>query len=180
MMYASTLEDLIFKMKNTKQFENMDVLQHGESVHSAYLELISELENGNHQISDLYFKLKNKLLDIDTMERYHIYHDCGKPFCQDDAGRFPNHAMHSCNQWKLLFPDDVIVQELMKHDMDFHIMRGDDIMNLWQNPLAPSLYLTAWAELEANAVMFGGRNSDSYKIKRKRLIQAGKKYDSHP
>ena len=64
MMYASTLEDLIFKMKNTKQFENMDVLQHGESVHSAYLELISELENGNHQISDLYFKLKNKLYGV--------------------------------------------------------------------------------------------------------------------
>ena len=38
-----------------------------------------------------------------------------------------------------------------------------------------NLYLTAWSEILANSTMFGGKESDSFKIKRKKLIQAGKK-----
>jgi hypothetical protein len=63
----------------------------------------------------------------------------------------------------------------MRMDMEFHTRRGDDVVELWKHPLSHMLYLTAWAELYANAEMFGGTSSDSFKIKRKRLIQAGKK-----
>jgi len=60
-------------------------------------------------------------------------------------------------------------------DMGFHTYRDEQLIELCKNPLAPTLYFTAWAELEANASMFGGHDSDSYKIKKKRLIKAGKK-----
>ena len=63
----------------------------------------------------------------------------------------------------------------MLHDMDFHIKRGDDLVDTWELDIAISLYLAAWAEIYANSQMFGGINSESFKIKRKRLIQAGKK-----
>lgn len=60
--------------------------------------------------------------------------------------------------------------------MDFHSLRGDDIIELWKQPYAATLYFTAWAEIIANSQMFGGFDSTSFKIKKKALIQAGKKY----
>jgi hypothetical protein len=39
-------------------------------------------------------------------------------------------------------------------------------------PYAKHLYATAWSELFANAELFGGFESDSFKIKRKKLIKA--------
>jgi hypothetical protein len=59
--------------------------------------------------------------------------------------------------------------------MDFHLLKGDDLIKLCESPFAPILYFTAWAEINSNATMFGGYESESYKIKRSRLIQAGKK-----
>lgn len=38
--------------------------------------------------------------------------------------------------------------------------------------VAPSLLLTAWAEIFANAEMFGGRESISFKMKYKSLSRA--------
>jgi len=64
----------------------------------------------------------------------------------------------------------------MLNDMKFHT--GFNEPEFYSSELAPSLYLTAWAELEANSSMFGGHESTSYKIKKKRLIQQGKKLRS--
>ena len=55
-------------------------------------------------------------------------------------------------------------------------MKGDELIELCKQPYAITLYLTAWAELIANSKMFGGYGSTSFKIKRKALIQAGKKF----
>lgn len=105
-----------------------------------------------------------------------MFHDCGKPLCLtiDENGKrhFPCHSEYSYEQYKLLFPVNFIVQELIRLDMDFHTKRGEDIKKLWKNPLAPTLYLTAWAELYANASMFGGIESTSFKIKKKQLVKA--------
>lgn len=160
------------------------MLQHGELVHQHYIDLTSMLENGSHEcgvLVNLWVNLKNRLPQPDQLKPYHVYHDCGKSLCleigEDGKRRFPNHAYVSYQQFKHLFPEDDFTAQLILHDMDFHIVRGEDAVNLWKNPLAPILYFTAWAEINANASMFGGVDSESYKIKRNRLIQAGKKYD---
>lgn len=63
----------------------------------------------------------------------------------------------------------------MKHDMDFHIFKGGDFEKVWENPFASTLYVTSWAEIIANSHMFGGFDNISFKIKKKKLIKAGKK-----
>jgi hypothetical protein len=131
---------------------------------------------------ELFTKLRSSLLPEKIIDTYQIYHDCGKPFCLeiDENGKrhYPDHANISANIWLSLeekSKHDDIIADLMRHDMDFHTLRGDELTELWKNYLAPTLYFTAWAELFANSKMFGGTESDSFKIKKKRLIQAGKK-----
>lgn len=122
-----------------------------------------------------WFKTAN-LENINTMKEYHVMHDCGKPLCIeiDENGKrhFPNHAEVSYQQYKTLYPDNYIIQELIRLDMGFHTFKDDELVQLWKHELADSLYLTAWAEIMSNAEMFGGIESTSFKIKRKRLIKA--------
>lgn len=111
---------------------------------------------------------------------YQVFHDCGKPACQtiDEQGRkhFPDHAEWSKKQYIKVFGENGTVPELIGSDMDFHTKSGEDLAHLWKSPLAPTLYFTAWAEIIANSTMFGGFDSTSFKIKKKKLLQAGKKY----
>jgi hypothetical protein len=152
-------------------------------VHDHYLLLIDQLESGEHNqplLVNLYQHLKKNLPSKEVLHRYHLYHDAGKFLCLaiDENGKrhFPDHAKWSADQFIRVFPEDGFTWQLIRHDMDFHTMRGDEIEQLWKNPLAPALYLTAWAEISANAEIFGGRESESYKIKRSRLLQHGKKF----
>jgi hypothetical protein len=163
--FCDNLEALEQLMLNTEQIVGLNMLEHGRIVASEYARIVDNEE---------FAHLSHLLLDRDTMFRYHLYHDCGKGLVASE-GKFPAHAEASAKQWEYLFPNDCSVIALMRHDMDFHTLKGDDIRQLWSDPLAPSLYVTAWAELYANASMFGGTDTDSFKIKRKRLIQAGKK-----
>ncbi len=170
-------------MRSCEQTAGMDMLQHGRLVHEHYLDLISQLESGAHEcpeLNKLWSHLKHAIPPADILKRYHVYHDCGKHLCleigEDGKRRFPNHAEHSAKQYSHIFPEDGLITALIRHDLDFHILRGDDLLRLWKSPFAPALYFTAWAEISANAEMFGGKQSESYKIKRSRLIQAGKKY----
>lgn len=89
---------------------------------------------------------------------------------------FPEHATISANVWDRLYPDEKIIQELIRKDMTFHLAKADEFDIIWNDPLAPTLYVTAWAEILANCTMFGGQDSTSFKIKKKKLIQAGKKF----
>lgn len=184
--FATTIEMLHDNMTSCEQTPGMNMLQHGQMVHAHYLDLISQLENGTHECTELkliWEHIKHSLPSTDILKRYQTYHDCAKPLCleigDDGKRRFPNHAELSAKQYHRIFPEDELISDLIRHDMDFHIMRGDDLLRLWKSPLAPALYLTAWAEISANAEMFGGKQSESYKIKRSRLIQAGKKYLSN-
>lgn len=63
---------------------------------------------------------------------------------------------------------------MIRNDMKFHTAKGDDLKETWQLPYVNHLYATAWAELFANAELFGGMESDSFKIKKKKLIKAFK------
>lgn len=158
------------------------MLQHGQLVHEKYKELIGYLNAHSNEYAELhalYEKYGRTLPPPAVLESYHVYHDCGKhlilTISEDGKRRYPNHAEVSAGQYAHLFPEDGFTAGLIRMDMGFHILRGDDLLKLCRSPFAPILYFTAWAEVNANAEMFGGKESESYKIKKSRLIQAGKK-----
>ena len=167
-------------MRQCEQAPGFNMLQHGESVAHQYRQLIEQLESGQcvSKITSLYDKLKSKLPPPEVLRPYHVYHDCGKHLCLeiDEQGRrhFPNHAKLSAKQYELIFPEDKFTVVLIRKDMDFHTMKGEELEQLCKSPFAPILYFTAWAEINANAEMFGGRDSTSYKIKAKKLLKATK------
>lgn len=150
------------------------MLQHGQLVHEKYKELVTS--SGNDKIDKFIDKIRYKLPPPEVLKSYHVYHDCGKHLCLeiDDWGRrhFPNHADVSSRQYAHIFPEDKFTAILIAKDMDFHTKRGEELCALCKSPFAPILLLTAFAEINANADIFGGHQSDSYKIKFKRLMKA--------
>lgn len=86
---------------------------------------------------------------------------------------FNNHANISASIWKELFPNDLIVHNLIKNDMLIHSSTACEIDELIKKDLqlVVNLCYSAFAELESNAGMFGGKQSISYKIKRKKICQ---------
>lgn len=173
-MYATNLPELIERMKSCEQTSGLSVLEHGHMVHESYLQLVQELEQGVGPVTlqNLWEWLRERLVSPDEIRTYQIYHDCGKPVCAN-GGHFPEHAKHSCKQWAKIYGNGTI-SRLMGMDMCFHLMNAAQASTFWKNPLAPTLYVTAWAEIRANAGMFGGEDSVSFKKKRKRLERAGR------
>lgn len=164
------------------------MLDHGQRVHDSYTQLwgglaASGFEQDEPLLQAWFDRIRDTmpgaLLAPTDLCTYHVYHDCGKHLVlyTDENGRrhFPDHAAASALQYEAIFPNDHRTCDLIAHDMDFHIMRGEDLRVLWAQPLAATLYLTSWAEIRANAAMFGGFESESYKIKRSRLLRAAKK-----
>jgi hypothetical protein len=175
-------------MAACEQTQDMNMLEHGQHVHDSYVLLwsglaASEFEQDEPALQAWFKRIRETrpatLLAPEDLRAYHVYHDCGKHLVlrTDDSGRrhFQDHAMASAMQYNAIFPSDLRTRDLIAHDMDFHTMRGDDLRVIWTQPFAATLYLTAWAEIRANATMFGGFQSESYKIKRSRLLQAAKK-----
>lgn len=175
--------DLIQQMQDTEQMPNLSVLEHGISVNEEYKKLIQELEFGQVSSDEtgtlvqLYNLIKDDILGADITDRYQIYHDCGKPFClieENGKKHFPNHNTISRNIWLSIFPDEETIAELMYKDMNFHTMKADELELFWEDRLSATLFFTAYAEVLANCQMFGGQDSTSFKIKRKKLIQCAK------
>lgn len=131
-------------------------------------------------------EILSKLLPLDTLETYALYHDCGKPFCRlvDAEGKqhFPDHAKKSeeiwikaCEQTTNQISDrDIQIGKLIGMDMVIHTMKADDIPEFIKRPEAISLLCTGLAEIHANAEMFGGIDSVSFKIKANHLEKRGK------
>lgn len=150
------------------------MIQHGEMVHDWYCDLMGlqkyvwNFGKAAEQVAYLKQFAKSPL----EIRCYHIYHDCGKPFCRtvDEDGRqhFPDHAQVSVRTW-LEAGGSESISWYVSHDMDFHTLKGEELRELLADERAPTLLLTAWAELHANAQMFGGVESTSFKIKRKFL-----------
>lgn len=109
------------------------------------------------------------------MKKYHINHDISKPYIKviDENGKehYPNHSYHSYLLYCSLHGEDQFANMIL-HDMDFHKKRGNELTEVWKLDYSNHLYTTAWAELYANATLFGGFDSDSFKIKRKQLVNA--------
>ena len=164
-----------------EQTKGQTILEHGEAVAQAYKELFAFdcIPNDNDwylpsEIWDNFKQLRAMSPTWDIMETYHIFHDCGKPTCitidEDGKRHFPNHAMISAREW-LVAGGDPLIGRLIEHDMDMHLMKPAQAQDYRHMDLAPALLLTAWAELNANSKMFGGRESTSFKIKSKSLTK---------
>jgi hypothetical protein len=168
-------------MHECEQFPGMSVLDHGMDVHARYLDLISNSPKLRWRLPDWVDALKPLQLPLDVMRLYQIYHDCGKPFCRvvDDEGKqhFPNHAQVSYDTWMRYAdtPEDGQVGELIRMDMLAHTVKGEAIDTFIQHPEAPSLLLTALAEIHSNAGWLGQLDSDQFKIKWKQLDKIGKR-----
>ena len=58
--------------------------------------------------------------------------------------------------------------------MDAHLLRAEGLAEFAARDEAPTLLLTALAEVHSNAIMFGGLTSDSFKMKAKHLDKRGR------
>lgn len=172
-------------MQNCLQTETQTIYQHGLSVRDHIFQLIEFLETGEIQsewklpawLSDYRQELLKSLCPKDIIEQYAIFHDCGKPYCLtiDEQGKrhFPNHAEKSYQTW-LSLSDNQQIAKLIKMDMIIHTIKAADIDEFIKHPEATTLLLAGLAEIHSNAKMFGGLNSESFKIKWSQINKRGK------
>jgi hypothetical protein len=181
------LEQVIQDMQSCEQMKGLSVYEHGEMVRDYFLDLYEYLNGGQlkyqwrlpewiDEHKDFLLQEINKF-DLNKISTYHLFHDCGKPYCRtvDEQGRqhFPDHANVSHQVWKDLGGDEWI-GELIKQDMDIHLLKAVDLEEFCQRPHAIVLLLTGLAEVHANSTMFGGIESTSFKIKWKHINKRGK------
>jgi len=176
--------ELARTMTRCEQAPGLSVLRHGQLVRRRYADLVGHLRDGRPLSMD--WKLPEwcfdplaveGLPDDATMARYQVFHDCGKPavLTVDAEGRrhFPGHAEASRDAW-LAAGGSREVADLIAMDMDAHLLKHEGVPEFARRPQARALLLTALAEIHANAEMFGGRDSVSFKAKWKNLDRRGK------
>ena len=185
----NNLDKLIEDMKNCQQTAGQSVYQHGEAVANKFDWLVSNAEDvalldEHFCLPDWFLSYRHRLLayamnPID-IRLYQLFHDCGKPYCLsiDAEGKrhFEDHAKVSYETW-LKHGGDESIGRLILHDMDLHVMKDADIESFCSTMSideASILLLTALCEIHANAEMFGGLQSQSFKIKWKQLNKRGK------
>jgi len=178
---------MIAAMQSCRQTPTQTIYEHGLSVADYYRDLRDHLE---HKTPLKYeWRLPSWINDPwlldnqhprEIMYDYHLYHDCGKPYCRtiDENGRqhFPDHAEVSAKIWESL-GGDPLIGDLIRNDMRLHTAKQNDLMAILYyigSETLASLLLTALAEIHSNAALFGGIESDSFKIKWKRLEKTGR------
>jgi hypothetical protein len=172
-------------MKRCPQTETQSVYQHGFSVADYTARLLDALEYNDNiyhlrlpdWFSQYRIQIMAELYSYKTIFDYAKFHDCGKPYCieYDSEGKrhFPNHAEVSYGTW-MSISDDEIVGNLIRNDMMIHQIKAADIDEFIKNPGAITLLIVGLAEVHSNAQMFGGLESDSFKIKWKQINKRGK------
>lgn len=174
-------------MENCEQMEGLSVLEHGIMVCQYFDDLYNFLNNGEplqyewklpEWITDNMDLIINELLDLDIVRCYLVYHDCGKPYCRivDEEGKqhFPEHAKVSKEKW-LEINGDADVASLIEMDMDIHLLKDAGCVDFAKRKEAITLLIAGLSEIHANASMFGGIDSTSFKIKWKQISKRGKK-----
>lgn len=170
-------------MSGCYQTSGQTILEHGQSVWAHMRDLISGNTLGwrlPKWFQDNKDMILHNLPEMDILEQYALFHDCGKPFCrteEDGKVHFPNHAEVSYLTW-LDHSDDLEVATLIKYDMMLHTLKGEELTQFITNntkKVLCSLLISALSELHSNAKMFGGIESDSFKIKWKALDKRGNK-----
>lgn len=180
------MKKLLRDMKSTYQDKGkkQTILQHGKSVKTYFNNLVAFLQSSEssyqYPIADWLLTYKSELLDkIQTnrknIDSYLLFHDCGKPYCltEDEKGQhFKKHAQISKEIYIKHFGDG-LAADLIGDDMLCHITKAKDYMQLVENSNIEILLCSSLAELHSNAQMFGGFDSDSFKIKFKNLNKLG-------
>ena len=176
---------LINDMKNCPQTDNQSVYEHGVSVKEHIFELFSFLKTGHidegWRLPDWMHEYREQilasLLPEDIISAYAVFHDCGKPYCLeiDEQGKrhFPNHPEVSYNVWQAVSHNKSIAK-LILMDMKIHTMKAVDIDEFIQHPECITLLMAGLAEVHSNAKMFGGIDSESFKIKWSQINKRGK------
>ncbi len=179
-------KDLISLMKSTYQDKNakQTILQHGISVWIHFKQLYHFMKSSEqayqYPIPKWFLEHKDYLLphiekNLEDIKKYLIFHDCGKPFCitEDEKGQhFKNHAQISKETY-ISYLGGGLIGELIGDDMLCHITKPKDFETLLDNPKIEILLCAALAEMHSNAKMFGGFDSDSFKIKLKNYDKLG-------
>jgi hypothetical protein len=170
-------------MQACEQTPGMSVLAHGQAVHDYFLDLQAYVQGGSRlrhewRLPDWITTpgLWSRLAPAKILEEYQVFHDNGKPFCRttDTEGRvhFPDHAAWSEAIWRQVGTEQAA--RLMGMDMDVHLLKGEGVVDFAAKPEAASLLITGFCEVHANAAMFGGIESTSFKMKWKHLDRRGK------
>lgn len=164
----------------------LSVYEHGISVRNYMFDILNHLRYDTplkynwklpNWIHDHKEYILSNILSDEVIELYTIFHDCGKPYCLevDENGRkhFPNHAEVSYKISKNIFNNDDS-SELIKRDMDFHLLKAVDLKDFSQSKYAVTLMISALSEIHSNSTMFGGMESTSFKIKWKHTDKKGR------
>jgi len=184
-----TYKQLLKDMDACEQTNGISVSKHGNMVRDYYLDLYYHLAYKDCDTLQYKWKIpkwiyENKTLLVNEsccdyiMQEYLLMHDCGKPYCRtvDENGKqhFIDHAQVSYEVYKKLFPEKTTICELIKMDMVVHTLKDEGVVEFSKNILALSLLLAALSEIHANASMFGGFESTSFKIKWKQIDRRGR------
>lgn len=181
------IEKLIEDMKACPQTSTQSVYEHGVSVRDYVTDLITFTQNQEHipkyewKLPDWFIEnrefIASKLLSLETIQEYALYHDCGKHYCLtiDSEGKkhFPNHAEVSYHTYLEHFNNQQVA-DLIKMDMDIHLLKSEQIEEFTKRPEAITLLITGLAEIHSNAAMFGGIQSTNFKIKWKHIEKRGR------
>ena len=180
------LKQVVNDMSQAEQFKQVSILEHGEAVWKRFIDLKGVLQGKGSKLQwflpDWIEEYKNTLLknlmDDFIIEKYTIFHDCGKPYCltTDETGKrhFINHAEVSKKTYLAKCGSDTNIAQLIGMDMDVHLLKTDKVVEFAGRKEAATLLLAGLAEIHANAEACGGFDSDSFKIKLKHLTKKGK------
>ena len=177
--------ELVKKMSSCFQTKEQTIFDHGMSVRDYTFDLLGILEGNkpkfNWQLPSWFFEYKDlilkNLLDEYYIEKYTVFHDCGKPFClttdEDGKQHFLHHAETSYQTWMTLEGNEQIGR-LIRMDMDIHTLKPEQVAEFAARKEATTLLIVGLAELHSNATLFGGINSVGFKSKWKKLNRRGK------
>jgi hypothetical protein len=191
-----SFDEMAAEMLKCEQTEGQSVFQHGQAVAETISLLISSLKSntkppeGHWKLPDWFYEYRVQILESmhseENVQLYAMYHDCGKPYSveigPDGKRRFPNHAAVSKEIWNLVGNND-LVGKLIGEDMVIHTCTASEIAvklaSEWSCQDSITLLIASLAEIHANASMFGGIESVSFKIKYKKVEQRGLQICKH-
>lgn len=187
MRYYRDYNHMIDSMKSTWQIlGRQTVYDHCLSVKSWSLDLYDYLTKGIplknnwklpswiNEHRDLIVK---ELIPRSALSRYAEYHDCGKPIVaeiKNGKSHFPGHEFYSESVYRSWLKGDRSVIRLIKNDMLIHRSKCNDISKLFELRERMTLLVMSLAEVHANSELFGGVESDSFKMKYKKIDSRGK------
>lgn len=80
----------------------------------------------------------------------------------------------SYKRWCEIVGKEDFTARCIRHDMDIHTIKSDGVEAFAKLEEAPALLLAGLAEIHANASMFGGLDSQGFKIKYAQIERRGK------